>query len=64
MKLLTLQLIMSLEKIRQRVDSSFVNKGKGPAIDDLDETGDNINPEDAEYILKEEDLVIIDEIWA
>ena len=48
---------------RQRVDScSSMDKGKGPVIDDVDETRDDIDPEDAEYILEEDDLVIIDEI--
>ena len=64
MKALALQLIVSLEK-RERVDScSSMDKGKGPVIDDVGETGDNIDPEDAEYILEENDLVIVDEIRA
>ena len=49
---------------RQRVDSSSMDKGKGPVIDDVDETRDDIDPEDAEYILEEDDLVIVDEIRA
>jgi len=49
---------------RQRVDSSSsVDKGKGPAVDD-DETGDDIDPEDAEYMLEEDALVIMGEIRA
>ena len=50
---------------RQRVDScSSMDKGKGPVIDGVDETMDDIDPEDAEYILEEEDLVIVDKIRA
>ena len=41
-----------------------MDKGKGPVIDDVDEIGDDIDLEDAEYILEEDDLVIIDEIRA
>ena len=33
-------------------------------IDDVDETRDDIDPEDAKYILEEDDLVIVDEIRA
>ena len=64
MKALALRLITSLEK-KERVDScSSMDKGKRLVIDDVDETRDDIDPEDAEYILEEDDLVIIDEIRA
>ena len=38
-----------------------MDKEKGPVVDDMDETVYDIDPEDTEYILTEEDLVITDE---
>ena len=40
-----------------------MDKGKGSVIDDVDETRNDIDPEDAKYIL-EDDLVTVDEIRA
>ena len=52
-------------KNRQRIASfSSMDKGKGSVVNDADEIEDDIDPEDAEYILMENDLIIIDEIRA